>query len=254
MVSALYEQLKILSNVRPTVWEPRVGSDKIREFLLILLSQECKDANSTENFRDLYPHEIKELMLLNAGAFPSRGNNRAVDESTRAIRQEKAKISFKKSKNAFEAGNKTEQHKSRKRKQRITFGEDVEDGDEEVRSAGLASDTQSGVATRRSKPSALSPAAVDSERPVTAFYASTPMRRSSTTSVIREVPAAVFQRQTRSSGNLQARKFYELDSDDEDGLDSSNIYAEEQNDLARSIVLKHAFQADKGDRNMDTAL
>ncbi len=40
------------------------------------LPQACKDANSIEAFRDLHPHEIAEMELLNVGQLPMRAKGR----------------------------------------------------------------------------------------------------------------------------------------------------------------------------------
>ena len=53
-------------------WGKRDGSQAIEEYLESLLPQACKDANSTRDFRDLFPHEMAEMRLQNIGRFPER--------------------------------------------------------------------------------------------------------------------------------------------------------------------------------------
>ena len=59
----------------------KVGSDAMRDYLDALLPQACRDANSTQGFRNLHAHEIQAMLLLNAGKFPNKARAQNKDFS-----------------------------------------------------------------------------------------------------------------------------------------------------------------------------
>lgn len=77
-------------------WTDRQGSQNIKNYLDALLPPECLAANSTENFRDLTPHEVEQAGAANAGNFRERAGERALDDETRQqrneVRQKRSKI------------------------------------------------------------------------------------------------------------------------------------------------------------------
>ncbi|KAL8827082.1 MAG: hypothetical protein Q9191_003403 [Dirinaria sp. TL-2023a] len=53
-------------------WTPKVGSESIENYLASILPEECKQANSTRGFRNLWPYERAEIDLQNTGQFPNK--------------------------------------------------------------------------------------------------------------------------------------------------------------------------------------
>ena len=53
-------------------WAPKVGSESIENYLASILPEECKQANSTRGFRNLWPYERAEIELQNIGQFPNK--------------------------------------------------------------------------------------------------------------------------------------------------------------------------------------
>lgn len=62
-------------------WEPKVGSDAIKRYLEKLLPPHCIQANSTRDFRNLFPHEKAEIETINAGLFPNKARQGKKDFS-----------------------------------------------------------------------------------------------------------------------------------------------------------------------------
>ncbi|MCJ1264526.1 hypothetical protein MMC22_004398 [Lobaria immixta] len=69
-------------------WVDRAGSDMLKAYLDTLLPKECRDKNSTEDFRDLTRVEVDLAKLANKGKFLKRARGRALDEATRQSRNE----------------------------------------------------------------------------------------------------------------------------------------------------------------------
>lgn len=69
-------------------WVDREGSDMLKAYLDTLLPKECRDQNSTEDFRDLTRVEVDLAKLANKGKFMKRAGERALDEATRQSRDE----------------------------------------------------------------------------------------------------------------------------------------------------------------------
>lgn len=69
-------------------WTPRTGSDDIKKYLDSILPVHCKAANSTRDFRELRPSEVKRMTLENRGKYLSRAGNRLLSPESR-IRSEK---------------------------------------------------------------------------------------------------------------------------------------------------------------------
>ena len=85
-------------------WSAKIGSEAMKDYLDILLPPECLAANCTRSFRNLYPHEVEEMKLINAGRFPNKarpGNKNFSEENKRKV-FEKAAQKFRQKRRAFD--------------------------------------------------------------------------------------------------------------------------------------------------------
>lgn len=64
-------------------WTPRTGSDDLKKYLDSILPADCKAANSTRDFRELRPSEIKRMTLENRGKHLSRAGKRMLSPAAR---------------------------------------------------------------------------------------------------------------------------------------------------------------------------
>ena len=62
-------------------WSAKIGSDGIKDYLDALLPPTCLATNSTQDFRNLHPHEVAEMKLINAGCFPNKARLDKKDRS-----------------------------------------------------------------------------------------------------------------------------------------------------------------------------
>ncbi len=105
-------------------WTPRMGSGDIKRYLDGLLPEHCKAVNSTKEFRELKPSEVKLMAAINRGKHLKRAGSRALTDEQRS----KMDKSFYKS-----IGKAMKQEKLLENK-----GDGDEEGQEEVVFAELA--------------------------------------------------------------------------------------------------------------------
>ena len=66
-------------------WYDRAGGDTLQKYILDLLPQHCKDADSTEDFRDLTKSEISEMEEPNRGKYMEKAGTWAKSRTTKAV-------------------------------------------------------------------------------------------------------------------------------------------------------------------------
>ena len=62
-------------------WNPKVDSIALEAYMDMKLPETCKIAKSTKGFRSLYPHEIAEIHVINAGQCPNKARHGRKDFS-----------------------------------------------------------------------------------------------------------------------------------------------------------------------------
>jgi len=62
-------------------WEPKVGSETKKAYMDSILPEDCKQDNSTRNFRCLHQHEIDKMQMINVGNFPNKARQGKKDFS-----------------------------------------------------------------------------------------------------------------------------------------------------------------------------
>ena len=65
-------QMRFREHAGCLTWEPKAGSDELKEHLESILPQACLDNNSTENFRDLTKEEVAASKRGSKGKFPEK--------------------------------------------------------------------------------------------------------------------------------------------------------------------------------------
>ena len=85
-------------------WQGKIGSDAMKDYLDALLPPHCLAANSTQDFRNLYPHEVEEMKLINAGCFPNkqRADNRDFSDSRKQQVFETVAERYRRKRRAFD--------------------------------------------------------------------------------------------------------------------------------------------------------
>lgn len=87
-----------------TSWTGKIGSENIKEYLDALLPPECLAANSTRDFRNLHPHEVEEMHLMNAGNFPNkaRPENKDFSDANKKKQFDKVVAKYKSKRKQFD--------------------------------------------------------------------------------------------------------------------------------------------------------
>ena len=85
-------------------WQGKIGSDAMKDYLDALLPPQCLATNSTQAFRMLYPHEVEEMKLINAGCFPNkaRAGNKDFSDSRKQQVFERGAEKYRRKRKAFD--------------------------------------------------------------------------------------------------------------------------------------------------------
>ncbi len=76
-------------------WTPRTGSDDLKKYLDSILPAHCKAANSTRDFRELKPSEVKRMTLENRGKYLSRAGKRLLSPAARKRSEQTFRIGLR---------------------------------------------------------------------------------------------------------------------------------------------------------------
>ncbi|KAL8796484.1 MAG: hypothetical protein Q9195_001158 [Heterodermia aff. obscurata] len=85
-------------------WSSKIGSDAMKDYLDALLPPICLATNSTRPFRNLHPHEVEEMKLINAGCYPNkaRAANRDYSDANKQKIFHKAAEKYRTKRKAFD--------------------------------------------------------------------------------------------------------------------------------------------------------
>ena len=85
-------------------WSAKIGSAAIKDYLDALLPPTCLATNSTKGFRNLHPHEVAEMKLINAGCFPNkaRPSNKNLSDENKLKVFEQVAEKYRQKRKAFD--------------------------------------------------------------------------------------------------------------------------------------------------------